>query len=336
MGPLVFTILIFVVIVGISLGLYYVWQRSRSRKLQAERIDSAINLKPRIDETKEGEEGATAEEAPTFEEGKLRKDKRYSTIPWLDNILRNFLKKSTPVLLRLIEQSGLSIKVSEFFLVSAIVGFLGAAIVNFIVHLPFIGLGLGMFPYMILNYIKEKRTAKFISQMPPALDLLNSDLKAGVDILAGFKHVAEDMDPPMSEEIGKLIVEINLGLPINDALGNLSDRIDTMDVQMLCTGISINREIGGNLSELITKVSATVRERFRLRGIIASLTAEGKMSAWLLIGLPFIMFGILNGMAPETYGSFLNDPIGKNIMGGCCVSMIIGYILINKITTLDV
>ena len=331
MGPLILTIIMFAAIVVLSLLGYYFWQKSQTKKFQEQRLESAINLQPAASENPD-EEKVTKDGIPTVE----RKDKRYSTIPWVDDLLRNFFKKSTPALLRLIEQSGLSIKVSEFLLFTAILGFLGAAIVNFVVHIPLVGFGIAFIPFVVLKKMQEGRIAAFVKQMPPALDLLNSDLKAGLDIVAGLKHLADESEPPLSEEMGKLIVEINLGMPVGDALNNLAERIDTMDVQMLCTGISINREIGGNLSELITKVSATVRERFRLRGIIASLTAEGKMSAYLLLGLPFGLYALLNSMAPETYASFSSDPIGQQIIGGCLVSMTVGYFLINKIISLDI
>ena len=109
-----------------------------------------------------------------------------------------------------------------------------------------------------------------------------------------------------------------------------------MDVQILCTGIIINRELGGNLSELIGSVGDTIRERFRLKGMIKSLTAENQMSAWLLLALPFVSYFMLNMIAPETYGTFPQDPIGKQILTSCAVSMILGYLAISKITTIEV
>ena len=109
-----------------------------------------------------------------------------------------------------------------------------------------------------------------------------------------------------------------------------------MDVQILCTGIIINRELGGNLAELTSSIGNTVRERFRLKGMIKALTAENQGSAILLLVLPIAMYIILNMLAPAVYNSFATDPIGKMVLIGCAVSMTFGYLVIQKITKLEV
>ena len=109
-----------------------------------------------------------------------------------------------------------------------------------------------------------------------------------------------------------------------------------MDVQILCTGIIINKELGGNLSELIVSISETVRERFKLKGMVKALTAENQMAAIMLVVLPIGFFITLNLMAPETYNSFAKDQIGQKILIGCVVSVAFGYFIINKITRLEV
>ena len=172
--------------------------------------------------------------------------------------------------------------------------------------------------------------------MPQALDLLSGDLRAGVDVQAGLKHLSEEFPIPIGEEFGKVVVEINLGLTLNEALNNLATRISTTEVQILCTGIIINRELGGNLSELIQSVSNTIRERFRLKGTIKALTAENQMSGMLLIILPFALYFILNFLSPAIYRPFATDPLGQKIIGSCLLSMAIGYFLMNKITKLEV
>ena len=191
-------------------------------------------------------------------------------------------------------------------------------------------------PYGVLNFLKEKRTTDFVKQLPQALDLISSDLRAGLDVQAAIKHLAEEFPAPIGEEFGKVIVEINLGLPISEALNNLARRINTMDVQILCTGIIINRELGGNLAELTSSIGNTVRERFRLKGMIKALTAENQGSAILLLVLPIAMYIVLNMLAPAVYNSFATDPIGKMVLIGCAVSMTFGYLVIQKITKLEV
>ena len=325
-GPIIITFIVFFAVILICISAYYFWERNQTKKIQSDRLEKIIHPVQK----------EATENAQVTDHGAMRKDKRLSSIPWLNEFLNSQFKSQVKNLVFLIEQTGLSIKLGEFLLITLLIGFIGATVINIYFHLPFAGFIVSVIPFWWLNNLREKRIALFIEQMPPALDLLNSDLKAGIDVLAGIKHISEEFSPPISEEFGKLLTEVNLGMPISDALNNLSERIDTMDVQMLCTGITINREMGGNLSELIAKVSVTVRERFRLRGIVKALTAEGKMSAWLLLALPFVMFGILNALAPETYNPFLTDPLGQKIIGGCLVSMAIGYFVIQKITQLEV
>ena len=332
--PIIISILIFIAIIGIGFLGYNAWQTFQSKKLQRERLERAISLQGQSFEPSVSEEDEGKTKDITTEE-ELRKDKRYSSIPWVNEVLKKILKSQITALVNLIDQAGLSIKVSEFLLISLIIGCLVATLVAFFFHIPFIGFAAGIMPFIYVRYLKEKRIFSFIQQMPPALDLLQGELKAGVDILTGLKHLAEEHDPPLCDEFGKLVAEVNLGVPVGEALNRLAERINTMDVQMLCTGITINREMGGNLAELIAKVSVTVRERFRLRGIVNALTAETKMSSILLLVLPVVMFVILNAMAPTTYNPFMKDPVGQKLILGCVVSMSLGFFLIKKMTHLD-
>ncbi len=327
MGILFITLTVFIVVIIICWVGYNYWQKFEAKKTQTERLEQAINVQSQY-----GDSG----KPKTLEELQFRKDKRLSNLPWLDEFLKKVFQKRVTQLMILVEQSGITVKLGEFLLITTLVGFIGAILVKQFLGFPLVGFVACYIPFMWLKQLKSKRADLFIGQMPQALDLLRGDLKAGLDVLGGLKHLAEDSKAPLSEEMSKVIAEINLGLPINDALNNLAERMETMDVQMLCTGIIINREMGGNLAELVGKVSVTVRERFRLKGIIKALTAEGKMSSIMLMVLPFVMFIILNCVAPETYNPFLKDPIGQKIILGCLVSMSIGWVMIQKMTELDV
>ena len=328
MGIILITFCVFIVVILLCWAGYYYWQKFEAKKSQTERLEKAI--------TTQSSQFGDGEKPKSLEELQLRKDKRLSTIPWLDEALKKIFQKRITELMVFIEQSGLTIKVSEFLLMTTLIGFIGAIIVKQLLGFPLIGFASCCFSFMWLKQLKVKRTDAFVAQMPQALDLLRGDLKAGLDVLGGLRHLAEEFKAPLSEEFSKVIAEINLGMSINDALNNLSERMSTMDVQMLCTGIIINRDMGGNLSELVGKVAVTVRERFRLRGIVKALTAEGKMSSIMLMVLPFAMFAILNCVAPTTYNPFLQDPIGQKIIMGCGVSMTVGWLMIQKMTELDV
>lgn len=328
----VISLVVFCAVILACISIYYLVERKKDTKLQSQRVERVVNPLTAIT-TKSAN---PLEELDELNEGTLRRDTSTSSIPWLDKLLRKFLKGRTHYLLILIEQSGLKIKVSEFLLFTLFISLLGGLLIDLFFHIPFVGLITGILPLTVLNILRTKRIESFIKQMPAALDMLSGDLRAGVDVQTGLKHLSEEFPAPIGEEFAKVVVEINLGLQLKEALQNLANRINTTEVQILCTGIIINRELGGNLSELVGSVSNTIRERFRLKGMIKALTAENQMSAYLLIALPFALYLILNMLAPDTYNSFASDPIGQKIIIGCLVSMTLGYLVMNKITQLEV
>ena len=331
--PIIISVFTFLAVILVCLAIYYFLQRKENLKYQSQRLEQVINIQS------QGYSSPTTEvagENQEIDQIDLRRDKRISSIPWLDTILSRFLKERSKLLMILIEQSGLRIKAGEFLLFSLLLGFLGEMLIDIFFHIPIAGFVVGLVPFWVLNILKTKRVEAFVKQMPQALDMLSGDLRAGLDVQAGLKHLSEEFPPPLGEEFGKVVVEINLGLTLAEALRNLSTRINTIDVQILCTGIIINRELGGNLSELVGNVSNTIRERFRLKGMIKALTAENQMSGLLLIVLPFALYFLLNMIAPDTYNSFSSDPIGRKIIIGCLVSMAFGYFIMNKITKLEV
>ena len=328
--PIIFSAITFLAVILLCIAVYYFLQRKENLKYQSQRVEQAVSQQS-LGYT-EGEENLTTEAG----QGTLRRDTRISSIPFIDIFLSKFLKGGSKSLMILIEQSGLKIKVGEFVLFTTLLGFIGAMVIDLFFHIPAVGFILAVLPFLLLNTLKEKRVEVFVKQLPQALDLLSGDLRAGLDIQAGLKHLSEDFPPPMGEEFGKVVIEVNLGLTLSEALNNLSNRMNTMDVQILCTGIIINRELGGNLSELIGGVAETIRERFRLKGMVKALTAENQMSAMLLMALPVGLYILLNVLSPAIYNSFIQNPTGQMILGGCVVSMTIGYLIIQKITKLDV
>lgn len=332
LAPILFSLTGFLAILFLCFTIYLIWQRKQSLEDQSQRLEQAVTVQSLGYSAPDD----PSKEAQTVSEANIRRDTRVSSIPWLNQILSKLLKEKAGFLMILIEQSGLKIKVSEFLLFSILIAFIGLMIVGLLAHIPLVGIVAGIIPFGLLHILKAKRLEAFTAQMPQALDMLSSDLRAGLDIQAGLKHLSEEFSPPIGEEFAKVVIEINLGLALKEALNNLSTRINTTETQILCTGIIINRELGGNLSELIGSIANTVRERFRLKGMIKALTAENQMSGYLLIALPFALFIILSLLAPETYRPFLSDPIGKQIVIGCLVSMTLGYLIMNKITQLEV
>lgn len=325
---------VFLLIVLLCLAGYFYYQQSQAKKVQEARVQHTFEGKQENFATSDpGSVSETDVQEKAFEA--LRKDKTISSIPLLDKLLNKHFKQRINFIQHLIEQTGVSVKVGEFVLLTLLIGFIGALLGDLVFGIPLVGFIIVVIPYFFLNSLREKRKAKFVSQMPGACDMMNGDLRAGLDIQQVFRHIAEEQPPPISEEFQRIVAEINLGVPTDEAIIHLSERIDTVDVQMLCTGIVINRELGGNLSELVSGVAATVRERFRLKGVIKALTAESNASTWLLISMPVALFFILNLLAPDAYGAFIEEPLGQMILKGCGVSMLIGYMVIKKMADIE-
>lgn len=325
---------VFVFIIVLCVIGYFLWQQTSEKNAQSERVKGAIDVK--LESISFGaQKSMSSVESQDKAISQLRKDKTISAIPLLDILLHKIFKENIKVIRHTIEQTGFHVKVAEFILFSVLLGLIGALLVDLFFKIPFAGIAIGIVPFAILNVLREKRKSKFVSQMPAALDMMNADLRAGVDIQQAIKHIAEELSPPISEEFQRMVAEINLGVPVDESLLNLSERIDTMDVQMLCTGIIINRQLGGNLAELVANVAGTVRERFRLQGVIKALTAESTASSYLLLALPIGLFFVLNLLAPQTYNSFTQTPMGINILKGCCVSMVIGFVVLKKMTKIE-
>lgn len=332
--PIIVSVIVFVAVILVTVALFIYLQKKESLKIQSQRLEQVVSTRTLLGTD-------TAEAAQTQETGEyaLRRDTRISTIPWLNELLSKSLKERAKSIMTLIEQSGLKIKVSEFVLFVALVSISAVLILTFVLHnflFALGGLASGFIPFWLMGFLKERRITSFVNQLSQALDLLSSDLRAGLDVMSGIKHLSEEFPAPLGEEFAKVIVEVNLGLSLTEALNNLSRRVNTMDVQILCTGIIINRELGGNLSELIGGIANTVRERFRLKGMIKALTAESQMSAIFLIVLPIGLYFLLNIMAPSTYNDFAKEPTGQAILIGCMISMGIGYYVMQKITKIEV
>jgi tight adherence protein B len=197
------------------------------------------------------------------------------------------------------------------------------------------GLGL-LIPYMILARRRKRRLKKFEKQLPDALDLLARGLKAGHAFPSGLQQVAKEMADPLGTEFFKTFTEFNHGMDLNTALLNLCQRIDLRDLSFFTTAVLIQRETGGNLTEILDKISALIRERFKLRNQIGALTAEGRLSGLILFLMPPVLAGILIVINPA-YGTILyKHPTGQIMCGVALGFQLLGTWCIHKIVSIKV
>ena len=199
------------------------------------------------------------------------------------------------------------------------------------------GGGLGVvIPTYILKFKKKARIKKFEKQLPEGLDLLARGLKAGHAFASGLQLVAAEMENPIGIEFFKTFKEYNHGLDLNTALLNLCQRMDLRDLRYFTTAVMIQRETGGNLTEILEKIAFLIRERFKLRNQIKALTAEGRLSGWVLMAMPPGLALVILKLNPEYMMLLYTHPLGRMMAITALVFQVMGMLCIRKIVNVKV
>jgi len=279
--------------------------------------------------------------AATVEENEMidiSRRRSFSQIPWLNQVLSQL--RWTEKVHRALEMANLSYPAGMFFLLSillAAIGYLAGSIVitNPIFLLPGAVL-LGMIPFFYIFLKKGKRMQKFQRHLPDALDLLARSLKAGHALSGGLKMVADEFGDPIGVEFAKTLNEINLGVGVPEALKNLSQRVECMDLNFFVTSILVQRETGGNLAEILENIARLIRERFKLYGRIRVLAAEGKFSAIILVILPFLIALVISLLNPGYLHVLIDDPIGPVFIALALILMIFGILAMSRMIKIKV
>jgi tight adherence protein B len=280
----------------------------------------------------------TGEAAESEDAGGLVKEKHAGPLPVLDRFASGTSRGVS--LTRWVEQSGVNMSLSAL-LVAALVcafvfGFLTAAVgraqVGWI-----IGGVIGFF--MPFIYVKVKRTRRmrsFEENFPEALDLVARALKAGHAFATGLKMVAEEMPDPVGPEFRKTFDEQNFGLPLKDALGNMTERMPLLDVRFFATAVLIQRETGGNLSEILENLAHVVRERFKILRQVRVYTAHGRLTGYVLLALPAFLGVALMFINPEHMQLLFRHPIGHMLLLAAVIMQTVGYFWIKQVIKIEV
>ena len=235
---------------------------------------------------------------------------------------------------RIIAQANMSISVSRVFLMMAIggiAGFLFTARTGNPVVMAGVTFGLGGAPLFYILHRRKARVKMFEQQFPDTLDMMTSALRAGHGFTKAMQLVATEAPDPIGMEFRKTFEEQNLGLPMKEALLNLTERIASVDLKLFVTAVLIQRESGGNLTEVLIKIGETIRARFKLMGQVKALTAQGRFSSWVLGGLPVALGLIISILNPDYIMLLFKDPFGKIMITIALVMEIIGFMAIRKI-----
>ena len=256
-------------------------------------------------------------------------------------------------LLRDLGAADLKLKPSEFLgiwagtaigipVVMFLIGFVVPSFQNPIILL--VGLLVGFFlPRLWLGRRKSGRLKAFNKQLPDTITLIANALRAGSSFLQSIELVVRESRPPVSTEFGRVIREVNLGLPFDVALENMVQRVKSEDFELMATAIAIQHQVGGNLAEILDSISFTIRERVRIMGEIRSLTAQQRMSGYVVALLPLGLIGVLMVIAPHFMEpmflkppELLGLPMGVIILAAGGVMMAIGFVIIRKVVDIEV
>jgi tight adherence protein B len=256
---------------------------------------------------------------------------------------KTFLETITPKFLTpqlLFEQADCHIKPSTLFGIGLILALFGATVGVLakapLYLVPLNGLLMFLLPWIWLWNKRRVRLNKFAAQLPDALELVARALRAGHSLGAGLHVVAEEMPSPIADEFGRVFEEQNLGIPIEEAMRSMCERVPNMDLRFFVTSVAIQRQTGGDLAEILDKIGYVIRERFRILGQVKALTGEGRLSGVVLIALPFLLFAFMLNAQPEYVELLWTTEIGKKMSLAAIFAQIVGALVIRKIVNIKV
>jgi tight adherence protein B len=261
-----------------------------------------------------------------------------SDIPWLNDLLTT-MRRFQPLRV-LHRQADCRVPLGVFVLATPLLA-LGGLLFALAMHQPFfLGLlsagTLGALPAGYLYWLKTQRMAKFERQLPEALELVSRALKAGHAFSVGLKLVGDEAADPIGIEFRRVFDEVSMGVALPQALQNMTDRLNCVDLRFFVTSVLVQRETGGNLAEIIDSLASLIRKRFELQLRVRALSAEGRFSAIILFGLPIIVGFLLYKMNPEYMGLLYTDPIGQNLVMVGSFLMVIGAIIMKRMVAIKV
>jgi tight adherence protein B len=282
------------------------------------------------------------EQAPVSDEeiiANLRRPaEKLSGIPWLNRLLTRM--NLAPAFSLMIYQAGMTVSLGKLILISlggmlALGGVLylklGPALPSALISTAFLPM-----PFFYVRYMRSKRLTKLEQQLPEALDTMASALRVGHSLIASVGAVAQESQEPIGGEMRKCFEEQNYGIDLRTALTNLTTRAPIQDFRIFVAAVLIQKESGGNLAEVLDKVSQTTRERFRLKKQVMVHTAQGRMTGWILSLLPVLLGGGMYFLNPDTMSVLWTRPVGIHLLWAAFAMEVTGTLIIRKIVAIRV
>ena len=324
MAALIFIVTFLIVAVLLS-GAWLVATADSSQDVVRRRMDSVRKAERRGDIT----QGL-----------QLVRDEMLSSVPVLHRFMLRW--RWSTRLKEYLQQAGMTVKPAKLILICAVLA-LGTQFLlgTFYKSIPLLGtialaLAVFMLPFAVVAWKRRRRLRQFEERFPEALDLLGRAVRAGHAFTTGLEMIAKDSPEPVAGEFRIAFEEQNFGLPLRDALLNMTERIPLIDVQFFVTALLVQKETGGNLAEILDGLSRVIRERFRIFREVRVRTAQGRLTAGILIALPIFMLIVLSILNPTYVKVLFTDPQGPIVLTIAAVMQVIGSFVIWRIIQIEV
>lgn len=323
MSPTLLALIVFLVVAGAAFALGSLLnQRSAQARLIKERLAN---------------EQKAPERSPDDELALVR-DEQLSEIPVLDSILRRSARVGE--LQAMLAQGGLDLRAGNFLgicaLAGVVIGFVAYALTGR-AEVGWVAVLIGaILPYAYASIRRNKRFEKFEELFPEAIDTLARAVRAGHAFTTALELITSEISEPIAGEFRQLYEEQKFGMPVRDALMNLTERVPLVDVKFFVTAVMLQRETGGNLAEILDNLSYVIRERFKIQRQVRVYTAQGRLTMALLMGMPPIIVTLMFLLNPGFIHPLFADPIGHVLLVGGITLQTIGYFVIRKIIRIQV
>jgi len=236
-------------------------------------------------------------------------------------------------------QANMKWTVGEFLALSGLL-IISLSLIFYVLNRPVlivVAVPVGFFvPRIFVGMRKNARLKSFNDQLGDALNLIVNSLRAGYSTMQAMEVISKEMPPPIAEEFGRVVLELQLGVPFDTAMQNLLRRVPSPDMDLVVTAMNVQREVGGNLAEVLDSISFTIRERVRIKGEIKVMTSQGRITGYLITFIPFGLGAFIYFVNPDFMGLLFSDPCGWIMLGISVFLIALGYFSITKIVSIEV
>jgi tight adherence protein B len=322
LNTLVLAAVTFVAVAAIVGGVAMLFRTKPTTKIE-DRLDLLTGA------SSSGEKGAQAKEASILSQPL---DDRPS-------LLQLFLERFGNIK-QLFAQADTNLTIPSFTAISAVMAVAGG-VLGVLLRLnagvvPVAVFTMGVLPLYWLRFRRKRRLKAFGEQLPDALEMMARTLRSGQSLAFGFSMVSSEMPAPIAKEFGRVFEEQNLGIPLDESLRGMTERIPNLDLKFFVTALILQRQTGGDLAEILDKIGALIRDRFRIWGQIQALTGEGRLSGVVLLALPFLLLITVYRLNPDYIMLLFRDPMGTKMLVVAAVMQVFGALVIRKIVDIKV